>query len=386
MGGGFRIGQAFRKRGGAVAQIIGGGRAQHLAGRLIGLGDGTIGGPFGGRTAFLSQREGDTGGAQGLGGIAHFLVGILHLGLQPFDFPCAPFERALAVGAGRHLARKLVFQTVQPRFVAREAQLHFLGMGRLGLEIAAQGFALIAQRGNPAFQMLDLGFARGQTDLEIVDLGGMLSELDAELLDLVGFSGVVALDAVERCLHPFQALFELSNGGAHVGRFDVHVGKLRMQVGILAAEAPRLLQTLLVGQHQRHALVALAFQGLLRARVFSGIGRAGSVFLCAHLLRAERHGGLQSIFGKAHDAAVDRRSDQQDDDDRRQKSQGKEKRELDHELAVSNLYRNRSARRASRSGRRCVFRFLALNMTFRALQVSGAGFCPRDPTTAPRVY
>ena len=124
-------------RSGAVAQIIGGGRAQHLAHGLIGLGHGTIGGPFGGRTAILSQREGDAGGAQGPGRIAHFLVGILHLGLQPFDFPGAPFERTLAVGAGRHLARKLVFQTVQPRFVARETQFHFLGMGRLGLEIAA---------------------------------------------------------------------------------------------------------------------------------------------------------------------------------------------------------------------------------------------------------
>ncbi|MCY1296453.1 hypothetical protein D9M70_458390 [compost metagenome] len=199
--------------------------------------------------------------------------------------------------------------------------------------------------------MLDLGLARHQGDPEIVDFGGMLGEVDAELLYLVGFSGIVALDAVERCLHPFQALLELPDGRAHVRRFDVHVGKLRMQVGILAAKAPRLVQTLLVGKHQRHALVAFALQGLLRAGVFSGVSGPGSVLLCAHLLRAERHGRLQSVFGKAHDAAVDRRCDQQTDDDRRQKAQGKEKRELDHELAVSKLYRNRSGCRTSRCGR-----------------------------------
>jgi hypothetical protein len=52
---------------------------------------------------------------------------------------------------------------------------------------------------------------------------------------------------------------------------------------------------------------------------------------------------------------------------------------LDHELAVSKLDRkpNRLPGHKGR-GRRSIFRFLALNMTFRALQVYGAGFCDRQ--------
>ncbi|MNT44759.1 hypothetical protein D3C72_1813000 [compost metagenome] len=118
-----------------------------------------------------------------------------------------------------------------------------------------------------------------------------------------------------------------------------------MQVGVLAAQAARLLKRLLVGEHQRHALVALALQGLKHARVLGGIGGAGGILLRPHFLGAQRHGRLQALLGKAHDAAMNGRRDEKADDDRRQEAQGKEEREFNHELAVSKLDRKQTPRR-----------------------------------------
>ena len=102
----------------------------------------------------------------------------------------------------------------------------------------------------------------------------------------------------------------LAQARTQIRCLDVHVVDLHLQVVVLGLKSARLFRQFFVAQLQSQRLVSLVHQLLLGAGVLGRIDSACKIPLGTHLLRADRHGRLETVLRVPDNPAVNGRRDQ----------------------------------------------------------------------------